>query len=508
MLKLPKEVKREIFNLLKVQPNVFGTPDDRNGIIPFIESIWDIRAMPSTDVRFKDGYGDIYQHTINNNDWTDEYLFLDILHLLDNDDKFNLFLETIVNPTNRKDEDEIIKFALLINPYLKRYGHTLAVNQYTETGLPAYKIVEWKEGDESFADLKPNNISFFTELSPSGRSNSSAWHEPPKSFPSFMLVFNKGWNDYSVWSSFNLFFYSSDKTSYNIGSVKIISNGDEQNTSEVIPKNFTELNDNFCSLGQDIDYYQQLKELLGRNLESVLYALKDAAFFPDIHDRFSRNFKFLRSLIRYDGAERLLRVAKYQVYDYDLANLYKFKYVFQPLYANEPVNIEFEFDNQVGFHNRIYALIGKNGTGKTQLITLLPNNIARKQKDFFFPSIPSFSKVIAVSYSIFDRFEIPKKTSSFNYVYCGLRNDKNEEISEKGLMLRFHHSWKRIEEFERIEQWRRILINFIDKDIVESFIVSEEIHESKESKFKVSIDGFHDIKTKLSSGQSVYSCAC
>ena len=44
-------------------------------LISFLNSIWELRALPSTDSRFVDLMGDIQQHMINNNDWTFEILF-------------------------------------------------------------------------------------------------------------------------------------------------------------------------------------------------------------------------------------------------------------------------------------------------------------------------------------------------------------------------------------------------------------------------------------------------
>ncbi|HIC30398.1 MAG TPA: hypothetical protein EYO76_00625, partial [Flavobacteriaceae bacterium] len=94
--------------------------------------------------------------------------------------------------------------------------------------------------------------------------------------------------------------------------------------------------------------------------------------------------------------------------------------------------------------------------------------------------------------------KIPKKTATFNYIYCGLRNEKGELLSEKGLLLRFHSTWKRIQTLERMEQWRTVLLNFIEEDMVDEFIVSRNRHE-----YEVSIDGFNKVRRKLSSGQSI-----
>ncbi len=236
-----------------------------------------------------------------------------------------------------------------------------------------------------------------------------------------------------------------------------------------------------------------------------MFAIKDTAFFPDIYDKFEKNGIFRTSLIRNDDAERQLREAKHKIYGYDLANLYSFKYIFHPIYSDSSIEADFNFSNNNELHNRIYAIIGKNGTGKTQLITTLPREISQKKDDFFIPRPPLFSKVIAVSYSIFDDFEIPQKSSSFNYVYCGLhniqKNNKKELLTPRQQVLRFHKTWKRIKELERMSEWREILINFVDEEIINTFIVIDT--ESSNQNYTVSLDGFNKIKNKLSSGQNI-----
>jgi hypothetical protein len=37
----------------------------------FLARLFDLKSMPSTDSRFPDAYGDIWQHRINNYDWDD-----------------------------------------------------------------------------------------------------------------------------------------------------------------------------------------------------------------------------------------------------------------------------------------------------------------------------------------------------------------------------------------------------------------------------------------------------
>ena len=54
----------------------------RLNLIEFLKRIWDLSSMPSTDRRFKDVEGDIYQHMINNSDWEYDYLLYQYLDLL------------------------------------------------------------------------------------------------------------------------------------------------------------------------------------------------------------------------------------------------------------------------------------------------------------------------------------------------------------------------------------------------------------------------------------------
>ena len=369
-MKLSKKIKLELYNLLSKEPYAYGETDSE-GIIPFLSDIWDLALMKSEDKRYTNALGDFVQHLINNDDYSYDYVFQERLKLLEDDEKFPKFIETIVSPKYRKGEDDIFKFILLINPYLEREGYTLFLSDYDENGDPIYKLGTSAKGNIP-NDIKPNDIIFYVAKSLTGRNDKANSHNRPPTYPSFVLAFNSGWNDFSIRSSFCLFYYEKkDEPPINIGGNKIIYNN-EESTIQFMPDKFTSLDENFCSLGQEDEYYTNMKETLGKNFYSILYALRDAAFFHDIQDSFQGNSTFRNPLIRFDDAERLLREAPYKIYGYDLSNLYSFKYCFQPVYSTSSIDIEFDFNTNTLVPNRIYALIGKNGTGKTQLITSLP----------------------------------------------------------------------------------------------------------------------------------------
>lgn len=494
-IKISKKIKLEIYNTLKKEKLLF----DEEKWMDFLNSIWDLRTMPSTDNRYTNAYDDIVQHTVNNDDWELDELFLEILKLLEDDKKFIKFIENIVNPKFRKNEDEIINFVLLINSYLEKENFSLVVSSYSQSDLPIY-IVDVKSNDNSYSDLPKNKIVFHLVKKALGSYFRFNSHTPPSTMPSFVLVNQRGWDDSGWRTNFGLFYYENKTNRTYIGSVKIT---DSVNYNlDNFPTTFTSLEDNFCSLGQEEDYYLNLKKNFGRDFESILYALKDSAFFPEIQEKFENEDSFKHSLIRYDEPEQLLREIKYKIYGFDLSNLYSFKYTFKPKYSSETIEVAFDFNSKEELPSRIFAIIGKNGTGKTQLLTSLPLNIAKKIDNVFSPRTPLFSKVIAISYSLFDNFEIPKKTSKFNYIYCGLRDENKDLLSPRKQLLRFHKTNIEIFNLKRVERWRNILSNFIDEKIINEFIV-ETTDSSNKKEYSYQREKFNLVKNKLSSGQHI-----
>ncbi|MFK7780146.1 MAG: AAA family ATPase [Candidatus Gracilibacteria bacterium] len=497
MTEISRKIKLELFNaIIKTDHIIFNITDEL--WMSFLNEIWDLRAMPSEDTRYTNAYDDVVKHTISNDDWELEELFLKRLKLLDNDDTYIKFIENIVDPKYRKDEDDIVKYVLLINSYLENEKIILTVTSYNQDSLPIYNLVE-NDGSSPFSDLIKNTTPIYVIKKPNGYSGEITSHEKPSILPCYVLVFNDGWNDFGYSTEFSLYFHN-ESTSDHIGRVKI-TNG-EAGVSKVIPDEFTLLDSSYCSLGQSYEYYETLKEKTGKYFESFLFALQDAAFYSDIYEKFEKNNVFNTSLIREDTAEQLLRSVKYKLYGFDLNNLYSFKYEFLPKYSKESVEVNFNFNDNTDLPNRIIGIIGKNGTGKTQLITSLPLDISKNKSEKFIPRTPIFSKVIAVSYSVFDNFEIPKRTAFFNYEYCGLLDEKRELLTERKQLFRFHKTCERIKTIGRIKKWKNILLSFIDINILNKFII-EETSSSGETLMSIDRTGFNEIKKHLSSGQNI-----
>ena len=96
----------------------FGSLDE----IEFLSRLFDLKTLPSTDGRFPDSAGDIWQHRVNNEDWPDDWVFSDARFnlLAASDDAFLRFLGETLHPAVRADEE--------VRRLLKTYNERLAVD--------------------------------------------------------------------------------------------------------------------------------------------------------------------------------------------------------------------------------------------------------------------------------------------------------------------------------------------------------------------------------------------
>lgn len=472
------EKKLDIFKGILALGDIWGKSDQ----VEMLNRIWNLHLLSSEDPRYKDAYGDAVQHLRNNSDWDDEYVFLTRFGLLKaSDEIFFKFLNEVVSTKVRVSKDEIQHYVEAINLMLEG-EHLNYILVGEDNGLPIYEIGKQTATEVRPLDIPRNQIRFFVD-------------KKTVQYPCFTLS-SDNWDDYGRRTTFDLSYWSEDKQYQYIGTVKIMTT-EHLATKNVIPTEFTELSNNFCSLGQNEEYYVMIKGMFPECYRSIMFALRDAAYFSVFADSYQHTISFQKSLLRSDNAQRAFRNAHCILEGIDLKNRYSFTLLAKiPCYDGN-IPVEFNFGNLDDARNldRVKALIGENGAGKSSILFSLAEALHNSDDSMFENGHrPDFSKVIAISYSIFDNlFQLTKK-SSFNFVYCGLRNRDNELLSEKDKKERLKNSLDEIVYKERVAGYFFTLIDVVDKSLlVEIFQTHNKIDKEK----------FLKLINKMSSGQAM-----
>lgn len=125
--------------------------------IDFLDRLYHLDEMPSTDRRFSNAKGDIYCHTVSFNDWP-EYWFLD-------DDRFELkdgfddepllkFLCEMLHPSVREEDSPWKEYLDKFNDLLRQDGYEL-YSSYRISGRDVYKAREYRQETTS---ILPGNL--------------------------------------------------------------------------------------------------------------------------------------------------------------------------------------------------------------------------------------------------------------------------------------------------------------------------------------------------------------
>lgn len=135
-MKISELTRRNIFDAIQID-NIawWGRLDD----VQFLSRIYDLESLPSTDNRFSNAQGDIWQHRFNNDDWEDNWIFQDIrFGLQRGDDEILLrFLCETLHPVVRQDSTEVERLKQLYNDCLKHDGFEI-IEKTRISGKPVY----------------------------------------------------------------------------------------------------------------------------------------------------------------------------------------------------------------------------------------------------------------------------------------------------------------------------------------------------------------------------------
>ena len=119
--------------------------------IDFLKRIYDLKALPSYDNRFENAEGDIWQHTINNDDYENGWIFEDDrFELLNGEDEVLLkFLCSVFHPAVRVENSYWKEFLDEINGLLRNDGYEL----YPESKISGRDVYGWRKYDPEASAL-------------------------------------------------------------------------------------------------------------------------------------------------------------------------------------------------------------------------------------------------------------------------------------------------------------------------------------------------------------------
>jgi ABC-type Mn2+/Zn2+ transport system ATPase subunit len=305
------------------------------------------------------------------------------------------------------------------------------------------------------------------------------------------------WDDYDFKTLYHLCLFKKNGDKEVLGDVKILQ---ANNQSTKIPDSFSSLEPEFFSLGQDLEYYENMRKHLPKTHRRVLDALNDVVVKPQLLDEIETSSGFRNSLIRFNEAKLALRDGLATLEMRPVEKGYKFLYSGEIPGAEGGVCMDVDLQPDDPVPGRIFAIIGRNGVGKTQFLAKLARDLATTKRvsietvnqveSAFEPARPLFSRVIALSFSAFDKFQRPEPEKYFSYIYCGVRDDSGR-LSRGSLEKKHLDYLNRIFEQDREEHWEQHVANVMN--ISQNMVsIRRQIEELEQN-----------LTPSMSSGQSI-----
>lgn len=252
---------------------------------------------------------------------------------------------------------------------------------------------------------------------------------PPSSESDTAYLEQDRWNDYGYQTMFYLVLFDSAGTRHEAGQVKIgqrgLSSVREAGPGKRAPQlasEFKEIGGDYFSLGQDDNYYEVLSQLPHGMGAEVLRALRDCAFDLSIFDSTLHEDVMDVSLLRFVRAEHVRQRFHRLAHGNAALSEFHFQYVFATHgNTSSPPVISFHVLPQSEPPTNVHVLIGRNGVGKTRCFQNLAKALLTEAPDPLStgviaaldgnPEGLALSGLVAVTFSAFDRFEIPQVTA-------------------------------------------------------------------------------------------------
>lgn len=263
---------------------------------------------------------------------------------------------------------------------------------------------------------------------------------------SLIVLTLDNWDDFSFKTMFSMTVYDEGGNPIECGSLKIGYKGQTKGrTSEALDLPAEALPAQFFSLGQDVEYYKNIREKLAHSFgNAVLTALRDVVYnFSSVEQvRFEDVFK--TSLTRDIRMSTVTGQYKRVLDGGALLTDFNFSYRDPGSAKTAKIELSFVVEPASTPPTNIHILIGRNGVGKTTLLNNMIRSIVLKgsleagpgrffvNDPFGEEDIPEdfFSAVVSVSFSAFDPFkplkDKPNRNDGIAYFYVGMKKTTSE----------------------------------------------------------------------------------
>ncbi|NQZ05660.1 MAG: AAA family ATPase [Algicola sp.] len=313
------------------------------------------------------------------------------------------------------------------------------------------------------------------------------------------------WNDFSFKTQYHLTLsskHSPDGKPVNIGIVKILKKDQTADLCfriDIGP--LATLDESYCSLGQSLDYYERLSNIDEKLRIRLFSFLRDVVIHPEYKANLINEEGWNKSLLRdFDEQDDIFTIAPFVVskeYSHfpDLDTVFKF----HSEGLEHALSLDFDAPS-IGFEEslpgRVMVLVGRNGCGKSTLLSKISriafaapadrNDQSLRKVGYLEPKGIGFPKILNISYSAFDSFQVPGIYRSEKvqiakeleqhlgrYIFCGIRDvvaelkaalatdkmNKNDKLSEQNIIADRQNSTL----LKPVEQLAAEFVELIDK---------------------------------------------
>lgn len=332
------------------------------------------------------------------------------------------------------------------------------------------------------------------------------------SAPNIGYLIEDQWDDWFQYSTmYDLYVVDLASQKHYIGKVKIGQRGmGKEQRRPALAESFSSLSKDFFSLGQDSYYYENIKNLGDEKRQEILTSLNDIAYNTKLIRIAQKEpvtkISLLRSVPLTTVRGQFNRIAL------GGARLtpYNFEYKSVPIREGiEPILIEFNVDPDSYPPSNIHVIIGRNGVGKTYLISNMIRSIIQPRSDnrdnvgetrFLHDRQTAedhFSRIIFVSFSAFD--ELNFKTRSKKFVRIGLPARSDEDSTYTRLNETFATSFSACLHGPQ----RSLLIKVLNMLKSDPMFSESGIIDYCEEDNKYNNDDLKSVFSRLSSGHKI-----